>query len=313
MSLLRMRLVITLLTISIIFNTVFPFGNVYALPIEVQDVLITEDNTTSVSSIKHNVELDFVNDEVKETIEVVAIRKTTICLSDDGLKNFNFADIPGGRVFQVDKQEFENERRMVQSEYEGKTCYIYKEDFNEIVGPEEDIVATISILKEKYETEAKHIIYVMPAEKYYSVNGSTLDYKYQDYIYSLCLYWGIKDYFPKLLCQFYHESRYDQNAVSSTNDYGICQLNGKYHEGFKRHVGYPNWDLIEDPYANIYVGVWLMARNIRNRNGDFDIAMTDYNAGGGYYSKYGIRESYCNRVNSLYQYCLEEVDPSSNA
>jgi hypothetical protein len=51
----------------------------------------------------------------------------------------------------------------------------------------------------------------------------------------------------------------------------------------------------------MYCGVMIMANNIKNRNGNIDIAMTDYNAGGGYYGKYGIRYQYTNAVHGWEQ------------
>ena len=176
-----------------------------------------------------------------------------------------------------------------------------------VIGDTEAITEQIEELQDIYQYAAETAVEIVPAPHHYSVNGKTMYYNYQDFIWTLCVEFGIEDYFTYLLAQFYHESGFNQYAVSYTSDYGICQLNANYHAGFKRMVGHTEWDVIDDPYANMYIGVYLMATYIKNRGGDIELAWTDYNAGAGYTAKYGVRYTYVNKIYSAYS-TIKELD-----
>ena len=102
--------------------------------------------------------------------------------------------------------------------------------------------------------------------KYYSVNGATLDFGLQDYIYDTLKSYDMEWYYATFLCQIYQESRYDQNAVAyhanGTVDVGLCQLKNIYHDEIRAIAGLgPDANFWTDPYANLAGGMALMRRN----------------------------------------------------
>lgn len=230
---------------------------------------------------------------VDNTIQMVVLENTMAMLEpySNSTKVFSMT---GGTVVTADIHSLGNE--YITIEYNDIVCYISSEKVKAIVGNTEAITETINKIYDKCKYTAEGIVEIIPAPTHYSVNGAILYYNYQDFIWTLCVQHGIEEYFTTLLCQFYQESRFNQNSVSATNDYGICQLNARYHDTWEKQVGHPEWDVKVDPYANMYIGVYLMAGKIKNRNGNIDVALTDYNAGGQYYGKYGIRYQYTDRV-----------------
>lgn len=137
------------------------------------------------------------------------------------------------------------------------------------------------------ETEAPTEVTDAPTESaetpiamtYYTVNGQMLPMVLQNYAYTTLKEFGCEDYFPLFLCQMYQESRFNQESVSAFGDYGLCQIKGKYHDYYKQLAGLPDdADLVHDPCANIYVGAWIMARNIK-ATGDVNLAISGYYMG----------------------------------
>lgn len=269
------------------------FNNVYAATVI---PIVNKDKDTNQTEEKQII----IDDDV---IQMVLI-KTAIAYSEPSENSKKILSVTGGKVVSADFNSLGNE--FITVEYNGIICYIKSENLKVIIGLNETTIAKINEIYESCKYQAEDVVEIIKAPKYYSVNGATLYYNYQDFIWTLCVNWEIEKYFPTLLCQFYQESRYNQNAVSYTNDHGICQLNERYHDGFTQQAGHPEWNVKTDPYANMYCGVMIMARNIKNRNGNIDIAMTDYNAGGGYYGKYGIRYQYTNAVHN-WEKTLKEI------
>lgn len=112
----------------------------------------------------------------------------------------------------------------------------------------------------------------------FTVDGALLDPKLQEYAYNTLCALGIGWYFPTFLCQMYQESRFNQAAVSAHGDYGLCQLKGIYHTYFCDLAGIHGADLINDPFANIHVGAFLMAYYFNQCN-DVNTAISAYYTG----------------------------------
>lgn len=90
----------------------------------------------------------------------------------------------------------------------------------------------------------------------------TLSPELQRYAFGCLAARGHAWYYPYFICQIFQESRFDQGAVSPTGDYGLCQISGAYHAEHAAAAGIPGADLINDPFANIYVGAHIMSTNI---------------------------------------------------
>lgn len=244
---------------------------------------------TMMSSESNTTQLHHVD----STVKMIATNTCWAYMEPDTNKQPIYL-VPSGDYMLANMYSFGNQ--YIEVSYKGTICYIESTNLKAVIGESEELLEQLKSLAAKPEYPAQNVIDVMPAPTHYSVNGAIMPYNYQDFIWTICVRGGIEEYFPTLLCQFYQESRFNQQSVSSTNDYGICQLNAKYHDSWTMMVGHPEWDVKVDPYANMYIGVTLMVNKINNRNGDIDIAMTDYNAGGSYYGKYGIRYQYTDRV-----------------
>ena len=97
----------------------------------------------------------------------------------------------------------------------------------------------------------------------------------------------------------YVESRFDNKAVSSTGDYGIMQINEKYHAYFCDKVGVPECISL---YNNIEVGCYILG-NFYEKYGNVNMVCMAYNMGEGGASSYfadGIyHTSYSDRVSEF--------------
>ena len=278
------------IAVTIMLLLSISFNSVYAAT--VIPVVNTDNNTAQTKPEEQQVIID------NSTIKMV-VTETSIAYLKPDTNSRKIYSITGGTVVDADFNSLGSD--FVTILYHDTICYMPFDRLKAIIGFNETTIAKINKIHETYKYDAENVIEIIKAPKYYSVNGTMLYYNYQDFIWTLCVKWGIENYYTTILCQFYQESRYNQNAVSHTNDHGICQLNERYHSSFTSQAGYPEWNVKTDPYANMYCGVMIMANNIKNRNGNIDIAMTDYNAGGGYYGKYGIRYQYTNAVHNWEQ------------
>ena len=74
---------------------------------------------------------------------------------------------------------------------------------------------------------------------YINENGyiSHLDERYQDYLYEMCIKYDVKEYYTLFIAQIYHESGFDENSISGTNDYGLMQINECNHGWLGKKLG----------------------------------------------------------------------------
>lgn len=77
----------------------------------------------------------------------------------------------------------------------------------------------------------------------------------QRYTYNMCKRYGVP--YETMLALMYVESGYNENAISSTNDYGICQINICNYNYLNRNLGIT--DLL-NVYDNIKAGTYWIAR-----------------------------------------------------
>lgn len=74
------------------------------------------------------------------------------------------------------------------------------------------------------------------------------------------------------------ESGFDENAVSATDDYGLMQINGLYHEYFCDLLGIAE---CKTAYNNVLVGTYLLSCYIDDYGTDLNAVLMCYNAGRG--------------------------------
>lgn len=83
-----------------------------------------------------------------------------------------------------------------------------------------------------------------------------LDAGLQKYTFDTCVEYGIEEHYELILAIMWRESNFDINAVSSTNDYGIMQINACNHSALKKKLKFVD---IMEPENNIEAGIYLIS------------------------------------------------------
>lgn len=130
-----------------------------------------------------------------------------------------------------------------------------------------------NILEQKTNNEKENKIYYIDDNGY----ESYLNDCYQDHLYKTCLKYGVKEYYTLFLAQMYHESMFQTDAISVTNDYGLMQINEFNHEWLRKKLCIDNF---LDPYDNIEAGIYMMSHFLHKYN-DVEKALVCYNEGEG--------------------------------
>lgn len=101
-----------------------------------------------------------------------------------------------------------------------------------------------------------------------------LDAGLQKYTFDKCVEYGIEKHYELVLAIMWRESNFDTNAVSSTNDYGIMQINACNHKALKKKLKFVD---IMEPENNIEAGIYLISRMLKKY--DRHEALMAYNMG----------------------------------
>lgn len=97
--------------------------------------------------------------------------------------------------------------------------------------------------------------------------------EHQEFVFYLCSGYNID--FTLVMAMIQHESSFDPNAVSKTNDYGYMQINIQNHEWLTESLGVTDY---LDPYQNIRAGVFVL-RKLFERYQDAELVLMAYNMG----------------------------------
>lgn len=109
----------------------------------------------------------------------------------------------------------------------------------------------------------------------------------QRYIYEICADEGVP--VTLALAMIEHESGFNPEVVSSTNDYGLMQINAVNHEWLEEK--YRTADFL-NPYQNTFCGITIIGGYIE-KYGDYGKALMAYNMG-----DYGAQKAWENGVTS---------------
>ena len=101
-----------------------------------------------------------------------------------------------------------------------------------------------------------------------------LDAGLQKYTFDTCVEYGIEKHYELVLAIMWRESNFDINAVSSTNDYGIMQINACNHNALKKKLKFVD---IMEPENNIEAGIYLISCMLKKY--DRHEALMAYNMG----------------------------------
>ena len=115
----------------------------------------------------------------------------------------------------------------------------------------------------------------VPDEAIPSIYNIGLSADLQVYTYTMCRKYDIVDYYPTFLAQMWHESRFDADVISKTNDYGLMQINKINHENLREVLGITDF---LDAKQNIEAGAYTMS-NLLHKYGDVNTALLCYNRG----------------------------------
>lgn len=109
----------------------------------------------------------------------------------------------------------------------------------------------------------------------------------QRYIYEICADEGVPVTLAMAMIE--HESRFNSEIVSATDDYGLMQINQVNHEWLEEK--YRTTDML-NPYQNVFCGISIIGKYIEKYK-DFDKALMAYNMG-----DYGAQKAWENGITS---------------
>ncbi len=110
----------------------------------------------------------------------------------------------------------------------------------------------------------------------------------QRYIYEICADEGVP--VTLVLAMIEHESGFNPEAVSSTDDYGLMQINAVNHERLEEQ--YRCADMM-NPYQNVFCGVTIIGSYVKRYEGDYTKALMAYNMG-----NYGAQKAWDSGITS---------------
>lgn len=110
----------------------------------------------------------------------------------------------------------------------------------------------------------------------------------QRYIYEICADEGVP--VTLVLAMIEHESRFNPEVISTTDDYGLMQINSVSHEWLEE--SYRCADMT-NPYQNVFCGVSIIGSYIERYESDYTKALMAYNMG-----DYGAKKAWGNGITS---------------
>lgn len=138
---------------------------------------------------------------------------------------------------------------------------------------QEEIEESEEITENSEEDNANH------APIYYYVNDNGMlyymDTDWQDYLYNKLCEYGYENRFKLMVALIYHESQFNPDAISSSNDYGLCQINASNHSFLSAKLGITNF---LDPYQSIDCGVYMFVQCLETSD-NVESALVKYNQG----------------------------------
>ena len=149
-------------------------------------------------------------------------------------------------------------------------------------------IKTETITVYKYKDNLEYKANTLPkVEKNYYYN-IPLSHNLQDFIYEICVDEGVP--VTLVLAMIEAESGFNPEIISSTNDYGLLQINKLNHEWLRE--SYRTADMI-NPYQNVFCGIKIIGTFIKKYNNDYNKALMAYNMG-----DYGAKKAWQNGITS---------------
>lgn len=150
---------------------------------------------------------------------------------------------------------------------------------SEAISPPEETLAftdreLVSLIEKETTVPAetsKMIEVTEPQKEYFDV---PLSNELQDYIDEVSLKYSVPCELVYAMIEV--ESNFRPNIVSSTDDYGLMQINKINHEWLSEALGITDF---LDPKQNILSGVYMISQHLEATDGDMVLALMRYNNG----------------------------------
>ena len=150
-----------------------------------------------------------------------------------------------------------------------------------LTAPQKTVTITETVEVPVHETDS------LPQETDAFLFDIPLSDSLQRYIYEICADEGVP--VTLALAMIEHESGFNSEVISSTNDYGLMQINAINHEWLEEK--YRVADFL-NPYQNTFCGITIIGSYIE-KYGDYGKALMAYNMG-----DYGAQKAWENGVTS---------------
>ncbi len=191
--------------------------------------------------------------------------------------------------------------KVIQKGEEGKKIVTYAITYNgdeqvskTVLGEEIEKTALKEVVEvgTKINTVSRNVV-VRAESKNVTVDGSFKQYNIklpvdqQKYAYNMCKQYGVQ--YELFLALMYVESGFGPHKISSTNDYGLCQINISNHAKLRKTLGVSNF---LDPYDSMKAGAYFFSRYVKkwgtSAEGELH-SLNSYNRGEGGYRAYLAR------------------------
>lgn len=147
--------------------------------------------------------------------------------------------------------------------------------------PVEQVTITKTIEVPSYEEDK---LPELAEVKFYDV---PLSHSLQRYIYEICADENVP--VSLVIAMIEHESSFNPEEISSTDDYGLMQINTVNHSSLEEQ--YKTADLM-NPYQNVFCGIKMIGSYISSY-GNYNKALMAYNMG-----EYGAEKAWENGIES---------------
>lgn len=124
---------------------------------------------------------------------------------------------------------------------------------------------------QEIEPEIKDIDWEVPND--FEPLDVDMDADLQEFTYCICRAYNLD--FTLIMAMIEHESSYQADCISKTNDYGLMQINKCNHEWMTEELGVTDF---LDPYQNIIAGCYVM-RDLFKRYDNVNRVLMSYNMG----------------------------------
>jgi hypothetical protein len=182
-------------------------------------------------------------------------------------------------VTEVIETKEDNQEKVILDENTGNTD-------NEVINPVEvcaedtpNELVSLTEEVESLETEEIQTDDEIHAPVYYYVIDDGYEYymdtEWQDYLYSKLLEYNRESQFKIMMALIYHESKFEPDTISSSDDYGLTQINKFNHKWLSKKLGITNY---LDPYQSIDAGVFMFDYCLKRTN-TLESALVKYNKG----------------------------------